>query len=120
MWTVEHEVVHEADINNTGKSLTYAFFSNQIPLTIMSTRRTKVIGSLKHMEYAIGRKGKVKGKQVFPAETSLSSKASQSASLHAENMLSQRNDDRSLNPELMGETTYMDTESLPNMGTKVR
>ena len=46
----------------------------------MSSRRSKVIGSVKHLEYFEGRRGVPKGKIVFPAPTCSSPNNSRPAS----------------------------------------
>ena len=87
----------------------------------MSTRRSKVIGALKHVEYLPGRKGVLKGKIVFPGQTSLSSNNSQSASPEkAYQTISQRNEAVYTTLHTGGDITFMDSESTPDMGNRVK
>lgn len=87
----------------------------------MSTRRHKVIGSLKHLEYVPGRKGGLKGKIVFPAQASLLQNTSRSASPEKRYpAFTERNEDFSNTLQMGGDITFMDAESHLDMGKRVK
>ena len=117
----DHEIVHDTDITNSCKLTGNLLSFNQISRTIMSTRRSKVIGSLKHVEYLPGKKGVFKGKIVFPAQTSSSKNNSRSASPEkAYQTVTDRNQDLYETLHTGGDITFMDAESILDTGMRVK
>lgn len=85
----------------------------------MSSRRSKVTGSVKHLEYFEGRRG-VKGKIVFPAQTSSPNNSRPASPEKGYRASSDRNEPLSMLPDVAEDITFMDSESTPDMGKRVK
>ena len=86
----------------------------------MSSRRSKVIGSVKHLEYFEGRRGVPKGKIVFPAPTCSSPNNSRPASPEkGYQAFLDRTEHLSMPSDVAGDITFMDSEHIPEMGKRV-
>ena len=86
----------------------------------MSSRRSKVIGSLKHLEYFEGQQGVPKGRIVFPAPTCSSPKNSQPASPEKSyQAFLDGTEHLSMPSDAAGDITFMDSEHIPEMGKRV-
>jgi len=87
----------------------------------MSSRRSKVIGSVKHVEYSEGRKGLLNRKIVFPAPTSSSPNNSRPASPEkGYQAFSDRNEHLPTSSDMAADITFMDSISIPDIGKRVR
>ena len=85
----------------------------------MSTRRSKVIGSLKHTRYIEGPHGNVKVKTVFPKDISSSQNISTSQSPQKNSVSLPRAERAESSVDMNEEIMFMNLENEEITGTKV-